>query len=146
MVISQPLRQHPKASGYTGGGSFDMLIRHGDHSMLVKPAAHYIEGALDNVRADVFFLATVTLGTQDQSVREAFCDQTVGAVRPTLVIPIHWDNFFLPLHECLEPLDAKDVSAGFDFLIGRLSADRITFGYQSVMLFGKGAGARGRTP
>jgi hypothetical protein len=29
-------------------------------------------------------------------------------VRPTLVIPIHWDNFFLPLHEHLEPLDTKD--------------------------------------
>ena len=72
----------------------------------------------------------------------------MAKVRPKLVIPIHWDNFFLPLSEHLEALG--DTPGGFDFLIRRLSADQITFailqGYQSVMLFGQGAGARRRTP
>jgi hypothetical protein len=59
------------------------------------------------------------------------------------VIPIHWDNFFRPLGENLEPLGKAidDIPAGFDFLIDRLKADKIQFGimkgYQSVMLFGK---------
>jgi L-ascorbate metabolism protein UlaG (beta-lactamase superfamily) len=121
IVIDQPLKQPAKFSAYTEGGSFDMLIRHGDHSMLVKLAANYVEGALDDVRADVLFLATGTLGNQNPAFQNAFYDQTVAKVGPKLVIPIHWDNFFLSLSEHLEA--GNDTSAAFDFLIGRLAAD-----------------------
>jgi L-ascorbate metabolism protein UlaG (beta-lactamase superfamily)/heat shock protein HslJ len=125
-IIEPPLRQPTKFTDYKKGGSFDMLIKHGNNSILVKPAANYIEGAWDDVRADVLFLATGTLGNQDQAFQNTFYDQTVAKVRPKLVIPVHWDNFFLPLSEHLEAL--SDTPAAFDFLIGQLSAERIQFG------------------
>jgi hypothetical protein len=67
----------------------------------------------------------------------------VAKVKPKLVIPIHWDNFFRPLNEHLDPLPRgiDDIPAGFDYLLGRLKKDNIAFGllqgYQSVMLFDK---------
>jgi L-ascorbate metabolism protein UlaG (beta-lactamase superfamily) len=140
VVIDKPLRQPANFYAYSEGGSFDFLIQHGDRAILVKPAANYIEGAWDDLRANVLFLSTGTLGDQDPAFREAFYEQTVAQVKPQLVIPVHWDNFLLPLSESLVPLTDKDLTTSFDFLIERLSTDRIQFGivqgYQNVMLFG----------
>jgi hypothetical protein len=74
--------------------------------------------------------------------RNAFYDQTVGAVRPELVVPSHRSNFFPPLTDYLEqsPLVIDDVPAGFDFMTRRLGSDGIQFkilqGYASITLFG----------
>jgi L-ascorbate metabolism protein UlaG (beta-lactamase superfamily) len=138
-VIDAPLRQPAKATEYKEGGSFDLLIQYDEHSILVKPSANWIEGALDNTRAEVLFLGTGTLANQPDAFQNSYYDQTVARVRPRLVIPIHWDNFFLPLSDRLAP--AADTPRGFEFLIGRLAADGIRFtvmqGYQRVILFEK---------
>lgn len=141
-TIDKPLKQPASSRDYKEGGSFDFLIRHGDGSALVQASAQYIEGALDRVRADVYFLGTATLGQQTKKFQDTFYDETIKKVQPRLVVPIHWDSFFRPLNDSLEPFarGIDDVPAGFDYLIGRLKADRIQFGimngYQSVLLFG----------
>jgi L-ascorbate metabolism protein UlaG (beta-lactamase superfamily) len=139
LVIDHPLRQPADFFDYVEGGSFDFLIQHGDHSIFVKPAANYLEGALDQVRADVLFLSTGTLGNQDSKFREAFYEQTVAKLQPKLVIPVHWDNFNKPLSDSLTALTPWDLKISFDFLIPRLTADHIQFGimqgFQSILLF-----------
>ena len=142
-TIDKPLKQPASFLDYKEGGSFDFLIKRGDHAMLVKPSANYVEGALDKVRADVLFLGTATLGKQTKKDQDAIYDQTVKKVQPQLVVAIHWDNFFLPLDDRLEMFGKliDDIPAGFDYLIDRLKTDKIQFGlmqgYQSVVLFGK---------
>ena len=142
-VIDKPLKQPASARDYKEGGSFDFLIRHGTGSILVLPNCNFVEGALDKVRVDVLFLGTATLGSRTRESQNTFYDQTVKTVQPKLVIPVHWDNFFTPLSDRLEPLGKPidDTAAGFDFLIDRLKLDKIRFGilqgYQSVMLFGQ---------
>ena len=117
-----------------------MLIKHGGNSILVKPSANWVEGALDNVRADVLFLGTATLGNQNPAFMDAFYNQTVAKVHPQLVIPVHWDDFTQTISNHLVTGNDTDVTTGFDFLIKRLSADNIEFGImqglQSVILFG----------
>jgi L-ascorbate metabolism protein UlaG (beta-lactamase superfamily) len=140
-MITAPLVQPAKAREYHEGGSYDILIKHGEHTILIKPSANYVTGALDNVKADVVFLSTGTLGIQDAKFKNAYYDQTIGKVKPKLVIPIHWDNFFVPLSDHLEAtIKAGDnLPNGFEFVIGRTKADGIEFrilqGYQSVSLF-----------
>lgn len=139
--IDKPLRQPARVRDYKEGGAFDFLIKRNGKTMLVKPSTNYIPGALDDVRADVLFLGTATLGNQVASFRKSFYEESVGKVRPKVVVPIHWDNFFKPLSDTLEaPARViDDLPAGFDFLIDRLKDDRIRFGilqgYQSVVLF-----------
>ncbi|MEE8585048.1 MAG: MBL fold metallo-hydrolase, partial [Acidobacteriota bacterium] len=128
---------------YVEGGSYDFLIKHGNGVIYVKPSANWIEGALDEIRADVLFLSTATLGLQKPDFQNAYYAQTVKKVQPRLVIPVHWDNFLLPLSEPIEflgtPMD--DGPAGFEFIIERLKEDNIQFGvlmpFKSIMLFGK---------
>jgi L-ascorbate metabolism protein UlaG (beta-lactamase superfamily) len=141
-IITQPLPQPALGPAYVEGGSYDFLIKHGNGVIYVKPSANYIEGALDEIRADVLFLSTGTLGVQNPDFQNTYYAQTVSKVKPRLVIPVHWDNFLLPLSEPIEilgpPLDKG--AAGFDFIIERLKEDSIQFGlllpFQSIMLFG----------
>ena len=79
-------------------------------------------------------------GKQKPEFQQAFYDETVGKVRPQLVIPIHWDNFFQPLSDHLEamPQVVDNLEQGFDFLISRTKNDNIEFsilqGYQSLII------------
>jgi len=70
-VIDKPLKQPASFRDYKEGGSFDILIRHGEHSMLVKPSDNFVEGALDKVRADVLFLGTASMGTHKKEYQDA---------------------------------------------------------------------------
>ena len=142
-TIDKPLKQPATFKDYKEGGSFDFLIQRGDRAILVMPSCNYVEGALDKVRADVLFLGTGSLGKQTREFQDAYYDNTVKKVKPQLVIPIHWDNFFQPLSDHLVfpgPL-VDNGPAAFDFLIDRLKTDKIPFGilqgYQSAVLFGK---------
>ncbi len=142
-TIDKPLKQPASVRDYKEGGAFDFLIQRGDRAILVMPSSNYVEGALDKVRADVLFLGTGSLGKQTHEFQDAYYDNTVKKVKPQLVVPIHWDNFFKPLDDHLEfPGKLIDTGpAAFDFLIGHLKKDKIEFGilqgYQSTVLFGK---------
>lgn len=144
ITIEKPLTQPAKVSAFTEGGTFDVLIRHSGHALLVKASSNYLHGALDGVKADVLFLATAQLGHQSPEFQDTFYAQTVSVVRPRLVIPIHWDDFFAPLstHLTAPYRIADDLPAGFDALIRRLEADGLHFGlmqgFQRVLLFNDG--------
>jgi L-ascorbate metabolism protein UlaG (beta-lactamase superfamily) len=142
-TIDKPLRQPASAKDYKEGGTFDFLIKHGGKAILVN-SSNYIQDARNDVRADVVFLSTGSLGDQTKEFQDVFYSQTIVKVRPKLVIPIHWDNFFMPLSDHLVGMD--DLNASFDFLIDRLKTDKIEFGilqgYQSVTLFAKESDAK----
>ena len=140
--IAQPLGQPAKAGDVYEGGSFDFLVVHGGRSMLIKASAGYRPGALDAVRADVMFCATAGAVGTDASFRRAFYDQTVATVRPDLLVPLHWNDFFHPVtrHLAANVRAIDDVAAGWDYVIDRLSASHATFalvqGYASIIVFG----------
>ena len=138
--ITAPLSQPARVSAYKEGGSYDFLIRHGTISFFIKPDTNFITGKLDKIQADVLFLGTAMFGKQKPEFQRAFYDETIGKLRPKLVIPIHWDNFFQPLSDHLEamPQVVDNLEQGFDFLISRTKNDNIEFsilqGYQSLII------------
>lgn len=141
-IASKPTPSLPRGGSASGrahgvGSAADFLIRKGSRSILVKPSANFIPGALDHVNADVLFLATESLAGQSEFFRDLYYKQTVGQVHPELVIPLQWDDATRPLRSDLAP--ARDTPAAFDFLIARLKQDGIRFGllrgYQTTELF-----------
>jgi len=129
VVIEKPLGQPSKMKVYSEGGSFDFYIKHSGHSIYVKPSPNYIEGALDSLKADVVLMGIATVAKQEKSWQNKFYEQTVGKLKPALVIPLHWDDFFHPVSENLVmlPRFANDSPKDFDLFIKKTKADKIDF-------------------
>jgi L-ascorbate metabolism protein UlaG (beta-lactamase superfamily) len=140
--IKEPLRQPADAGAFFEGGSFDFLVEFGTHSILVKASAGYLPGGLDDVRADAMFCGTAGSVGKDASYRQEFYEQTVAKVRPKLLVPLHWNDFFTPVtnHLTANMKAIDDVAAGWDYFIDRLGRTHAEFaplqGYSSVILFG----------
>jgi L-ascorbate metabolism protein UlaG (beta-lactamase superfamily) len=116
--IDAPLVTPARASDYLEGGSWSVLIRHPSGSLLVQGSAGWLDGALAGRQADVVLLGIAGLGTQPAAYRERYLAEVVDAVGARLVIPIHWDDFTLPLSEPLVPMPRllDDFPAGMALL------------------------------
>jgi L-ascorbate metabolism protein UlaG (beta-lactamase superfamily) len=102
--IREPLVPPARATDYLDGGSYAVLIEHDDRSLLINASAGYVEGALRPYRADVVLLGIAGLATRDEAYGKAYWKEVVEAVQARRVIPIHWDDFTLPLDEPLRPM------------------------------------------
>ena len=96
-TIDAPLAGPSGKRAYKEGGSFDFLVSHRGKNYLIRPSYNYLEGQLDGIRADVLFLGIGGLSKDSEARRAAFFAETIDKVRPQVVVPVHWDNFFSPL-------------------------------------------------
>lgn len=106
--IEEPIVQPARNSLYKEGGSFDFFIKNGDKKYLIRPSFNFIEGQLDGIDADVIFLGMTGLSKVTEEIKQKFFSETLDKVHPKLVVPIHWDNFFLPISKYVK---------GFPFFI-----------------------------
>jgi L-ascorbate metabolism protein UlaG (beta-lactamase superfamily) len=150
--IALPMSQPLRARDMVEGGSFDLLIRHRNRTILIRPAAGYRAGDLAGVTADILFLAVGSLGNQTPSYRRAFFEETVGRVGPRLVVPTHWDSPFRDLGEPLRgtPEAIDNVRVGLDAVIeparGRDIEVLMLNGLQRIPLDGHFRDAPGNAP
>jgi L-ascorbate metabolism protein UlaG (beta-lactamase superfamily) len=115
--ITQPLKPPVRASAYKEGQSYAVLVQHEGRSVLVVGSAGFVPGALRGVRADVVLLGIGALGPRDDGYRDALWRETVAAVQARRVVPIHWEDLWLPSEQPWQPmpppLDRFDVTMGF---------------------------------
>ena len=115
--VSEPLVPPAPIRAYREGGSYSILIEHTRGTALVQGSAGYVDGALEGVDADVVFLGIGGLGGFDADYRASYWRHTVEAVNAGRVLPIHWDDFTIPLAAKLVP--AEGFEAAMDFAIAR---------------------------
>ncbi|MBE6130058.1 MAG: MBL fold metallo-hydrolase [Erysipelotrichaceae bacterium] len=96
-TIDAPLVQPARLRDYKEGGSYDFYVRNAGKTYLIRPSFNYIEGQLDGYEADVLFLGVAGLAKADEETEKKFFMETVEKVKPQVIIPLHWDNFFSPL-------------------------------------------------
>jgi L-ascorbate metabolism protein UlaG (beta-lactamase superfamily) len=120
-AIDAPLVPPARASAYKEGGSFSVLIEHDGRSLLVQSSAGFVPGALLGRRAETVFLGLAGLATRDDVYREQYWHEVVRTVGARRVVPIHWDDFTLPLEAPLSPMSSliDDIPASLDFLLER---------------------------
>lgn len=125
--INDPLQPPVRADAYREGGSYQLLVRHGTHSLLINGSAGFVEGGLKGRQAEVVFLGIGGMGSKDSAYRNAYWDETVRAVHAKRVIPIHWDDFMLPLDQPLLPtrLLFDDMDQSMAFLLQRGQAETV---------------------
>lgn len=98
LTIDAPLVQPARKKEFKEGGSFDFFISHKGNKYLIRPSYNYLEGQLDSYQADVLFLGIAGLSKDTKGRRKKFFAETIDKVQPKIVIPVHWDNFLLPLY------------------------------------------------
>lgn len=127
--IPVPLKQPASMKAYAEGGAFDFLITHHGKKIYVKPSPNFIAGALDSLSANVVMLGIPTVTKQDSLWSNQFYQENVTALEPSILIPIHWDNFFTPLSDELSmlPRFVANVDKDFDFFIKKTTKDGIDF-------------------
>ena len=96
-VITHPLAQPARFSEFKEGHSFDYLIEHHSYKLLVKASTGVVPNQLKNIRVDTLFLGIAQLSRQTPDYQQQYLAQTIDTVKPKVVIPIHWDNFWEPL-------------------------------------------------
>ncbi len=126
-TIDTPLVPPVRMHKYAEGGTYSVLVEHGSKSMLVHGSAGFVDGFLRDRRADVVFLGIGALGTKDAAYQQTYWQQVVRAVGAKRVVPIHWDDFFVPLDRPLVPLPAPldDMQNSMAFLIERGRQDSV---------------------
>ena len=105
-VIDRPLTPPVKAHRYAEGGTYSLLVKHTNRKLLVGTPVD-----LPDVRADVIFLGVAAAGipgNEEDYWREVW-QRAVVTTQAKRVIPIHWDDFGLPLDWGLHPLRLTDV-------------------------------------
>lgn len=100
--ITHPLHLPARFYEFKEGGSFDYYIQHPEQNILVKASTGAIPKQLKHLQVDTLFLGIAQLSKQSTSFQQQYLDETLGTLRPSVVIPIHWDNFFLPLSQTLQ--------------------------------------------
>jgi L-ascorbate metabolism protein UlaG (beta-lactamase superfamily) len=149
--ITQPLVPPARALEYLEGGSWSLLFAHPAGTLLVQGSAGWEPGALDGHHADVVLLGVGGLGTRDEAYMQEYWGAVVAAVAPRCVIPIHWDDFTLPLDAPLVPSPRMidDFGATMRFLAGKTASGspalRLLPAWKPVTLLGTGAADCGRS-
>lgn len=120
-VISHPLQQPARFSAFKEGHSFDYLIEYRGKKILVKASTGIMPDQLKHIKVDTLFLGIAQLSRQSPDYQQHYLEQTIAMLKPKVVIPVHWDNFWeaLPLKQPLEflPYVADNTSKSMQTLI-----------------------------
>lgn len=132
--ISEPLSQPARVSAYQEGGCYAFLVEHDGRRILIHPGANVVPGMYEGVRADVVFLAIGTLGKQDDAFVEQYWREVVQATHAKLVIPVHWDDFTIPLSEPLQPMPSliDDFDRSMRLLLAAADKDGVAIRFMPV--------------
>ena len=125
--IEEPLKPPARWFDYKEGGSYSMLIEHDGKTILVQSSAGFRKGALIGHHADVVVLGIGTRGKLDQGFQQDYWHEVVEAVQPRRIIPIHWDDFSVPLDQPLVPMPRTidDFDKSMAFLLKQAEGTKI---------------------
>ncbi len=90
--IEAPLVPPVKMLDYRVGKPYVFHVQHPKGSFAIFGSAGFEPGALQDYAADVVFLGVGGLGSQTAQYRENYWRESVGAMQPTRVIPVHYDS------------------------------------------------------
>lgn len=127
-TLDAPLTPPARATAYPEGQVWSIVVEHASGKrMLVQGSAGIVPGALAGLKVDTVFLGVGTLGKKDEAYRRAYWQETVRASGAKRVIPVHWDDFWLPLDQPLQamPLLFDDFDVVMADLTKRGAADGV---------------------
>ena len=102
-VVDQPLQLPAPITAWREGGSYSIVIAHPEGTTIVQGSAGYVEGALDEVQADVVMLGVGLLEGLGRDYAERYWQSVVTSTGAKRVFPVHFDDYTQPLGEVRLP-------------------------------------------
>ncbi len=100
--ITEPLLAPASIYEFKEGISYTILIEHEGASIAIHGSAGFKENSLIDCDVDIVFLSIAGLEAMDQAYNDAYQEHTIEALHPEVIIPIHWDDFTVPLKRGLK--------------------------------------------
>ncbi len=100
--ISTPLVPPASIYDYKEGISYTLLIKHEGVNIAIQGSAGYKENVIPDFDADIQFLAIAGIELMDETYNRKYQKYVIDAVNPEVIVPIHWDDFTVPLDEGLK--------------------------------------------
>ncbi|MGV3526148.1 MAG: MBL fold metallo-hydrolase [Candidatus Sericytochromatia bacterium] len=126
--LDAPLHQPASIYDYREGETYAIVIEHPLGTAMLHSGA-FLPDEMQGQKVDTLFLCTpglpkLSLAEQDQFYREIIEETGVKQI-----VPVHWDDFTLPLDEPLLPLPrfAEDLDAALAFLKRKGPGPAISF-------------------
>jgi len=100
--IEEPLVMPASIYDFKEGISYTLLIEHESTTIAIHGSAGYKENSLIDVDVDLAFVSIAGLEAMDDTYISDFQHHTIDALHPEVIVPIHWDDFNVPLHKGLK--------------------------------------------
>ena len=97
--IDEPLVPPAPVMAWRAGRSYSIVISHPLGTTIVQGSAGFIEGALDEVHADVVMLGVALLESLGRDYAQGYWQALVTATGAKFVFPIHFDDYTRPYGE-----------------------------------------------
>ena len=97
--IDEPLVPPAPVVAWRAGRSYSIVISHPLGTTIVQGSAGFIEGALDEVHADVVMLGVALLESLGRDYAQSYWQALVTATGAKFVFPIHFDDYTRPYGE-----------------------------------------------
>ena len=131
-TIDKPLTGLHPAGDYKLGQTYAVVISHPSGTIVHHGSAGFIPGMYEGVTADVVLLGIVGRGDT-----ETYLKNIPLQIRAKLVIPIHYDNFFIPLEKKMRILPSvrfKEFLSTANRYHDRFELKTLTIGEKAVIL------------
>jgi L-ascorbate metabolism protein UlaG (beta-lactamase superfamily) len=98
-TVDAPPRWPMKMAGFKHGGVFGLLIEAGPLTIYHNGSANLIDDRLAGKRVDLHLI-----GLSGRTMTRNYLPRFISALKPLAVLPMHYDNFFMPLKDGLKLL------------------------------------------
>jgi L-ascorbate metabolism protein UlaG (beta-lactamase superfamily) len=98
-TVDAPLELPAPVSAWREGGSYSIVVAHDQGTTLVQGSAGFLEGTLDEVRADVVMLGVWGLSGLGRDYTEKYWQSLVTATGAKRVMPVHFGDYTRPFGE-----------------------------------------------
>lgn len=101
--ITRPIKTPARFHDFKCGPVYALHIAHPQGCVGVTTTAGAVESQFQGLRSNMVFLGIGLLGKESESQRSFYWKESVEALNPEVVIPVHWDDFTRPLVCGLKP-------------------------------------------
>jgi L-ascorbate metabolism protein UlaG (beta-lactamase superfamily) len=130
-TIDAPLEPPAWINAWKEGVSWSVLVEHPSGNVLIQGSAGYRDGQLDGRQADLALVSSTGLFRQSDAFQRGYVKNTVTASGASLVVPIHWDDFFVALRPAGEtpplPWIIEHLNGSFSALVDPMAETNSRF-------------------